>query len=222
MMTTLLIDTSNQPLAVALVKDGNVLINYQSNIKKNHSLQLMPVIESLMDEAQLTPQSLSEIVVANGPGSYTGLRIGITTAKTMAYTLDIPLYEVSSLKALAATCDNGNNLIVPLFDARRDHVFAGVYQYKDDKLETIKDDSYISIEALNQFLKSRNYPYIFIGHDVLKLQDKLEGRSLSKLPDASIMYNIKEQPVLNVHELKPRYLKLSEAEQNWKNNQTKH
>ncbi|RIN92317.1 tRNA (adenosine(37)-N6)-threonylcarbamoyltransferase complex dimerization subunit type 1 TsaB, partial [Mammaliicoccus sciuri] len=94
--------------------------------------------------------------------------------------------------------------------------------YKDDKLETIKEDSYISIEALNQFLKSQNHPYIFIGHDVLKLQDKLEGRSLSKLPDASIMYNIKEQPVLNVHELKPRYLKLSEAEQNWKNNQTKH
>lgn len=222
MMTTLLIDTSNQPLAVALVKEGNVLINYQSNIKKNHSLQLMPVIESLMDEAQLTPQSLSDIVVANGPGSYTGLRIGITTAKTMAYTLDIPLYEVSSLKALAATYNNENDLIVPLFDARRDHVFAGVYQYKDDKLETIKEDSYISIEALNQFLKSQNNPYIFIGHDVLKLQDKLEGRSLSKLPDASIMYNIKEQPVLNVHELKPRYLKLSEAEQNWKNNQTKH
>ncbi|MCD8895262.1 tRNA (adenosine(37)-N6)-threonylcarbamoyltransferase complex dimerization subunit type 1 TsaB [Mammaliicoccus sciuri] len=221
-MTTLLIDTSNQPLAVALVKDGNVLINYQSNIKKNHSLQLMPVIESLMDEAQTTPQSLSEIVVANGPGSYTGLRIGITTAKTMAYTLDIPLYEVSSLKALAATYNNENDLIVPLFDARRDHVFAGVYQCKDDKLETIKEDSYISIEALNQFLKSQNHPYIFIGHDVLKLQDKLEGRSLSKLPDASIMYNIKEQPVLNVHELKPRYLKLSEAEQNWKNNQTKH
>lgn len=222
MMTTLLIDTSNQPLAVALVKEGNVLINYQSNIKKNHSLQLMPVIESVMDEAQITPQSLSDIVVANGPGSYTGLRIGITTAKTMAYTLDISLYEVSSLKALAATYNNENDLIVPLFDARRDHVFAGVYQYKDDKLETIKEDSYISIEALNQFLKSQNHPYIFIGHDVLKLQDKLEGRSLSKLPDASIMYNIKEQPVLNVHELKPRYLKLSEAEQNWKNNQTKH
>ncbi|WP_436896506.1 tRNA (adenosine(37)-N6)-threonylcarbamoyltransferase complex dimerization subunit type 1 TsaB [Mammaliicoccus sciuri] len=221
-MTTLLIDTSNQPLAVALVRDGNVLINYQSNIKKNHSLQLMPVIESLMDEAQLTPQSLSDIVVANGPGSYTGLRIGITTAKTMTYTLDIPLYEVSSLKALAATYNNENDLIVPLFDARRDHVFAGVYQYKDDKLETIKEDSYISIEALNQFLESQNHPYIFIGHDVLKLHDKLEGRSLSKLPDASIMYNIKEQPVLNVHELKPRYLKLSEAEQNWKNNQTKH
>ena len=175
-----------------------------------------------MDEAQLTPQSLSEIVVANGPGSYTGLRIGITTAKTMAYTLDIPLYEVSSLKALAATYNNENDFIVPLFDARRDHVFAGVYQYKDDKLETIKEDSYMSIEALNQFLKSQNHPYIFIGHDALKLQDKLEGRSLSKLPDASIMYNIKEQPVLNVHELKPRYLKLSEAEQNWKNNQTKH
>ena len=101
-MTTLLIDTSNQPLAVAITNENQILLNHQSNIKKNHSLQLMPVIENLLKEANIVTKDLTEIVVANGPGSYTGLRIG-TTAKTLAYALNIPVYEVSSLKALAHT-----------------------------------------------------------------------------------------------------------------------
>lgn len=222
MMTTLLIDTSNQPLAVSLVKEDTVLLNYQSNIKKNHSLQLMPVIESLMNEANVSPKMLTGIVVANGPGSYTGLRIGITTAKTMAYSLDIPLYEVSSLKSLAMTYNSKTDLIVPIFDARRDHVFAGVYKYDGDNLIEVMKDCYISIEELKKYLNDQTQPFIFVGNDTATLKNKLDGRIITNLPNASLMNQIKDQPVLNVHDLKPRYLKLSEAEQNWKNNQTKH
>nr|WP_263312721.1 tRNA (adenosine(37)-N6)-threonylcarbamoyltransferase complex dimerization subunit type 1 TsaB [Mammaliicoccus sp. Marseille-Q6498] len=221
-MTTLLIDTSNQPLAVSLIKDGVVLLNHQSYLKKNHSLQLMPVIEHLMKEADLLPKDLTEIVVANGPGSYTGLRIGITTAKTLAYTLNIPIYEVSSLKALAKTCDQTETLIVPIFDARREHVFAGVYQYNEETLVSVLEDTYISINDLNEFLQNQNQPYVFIGNDTEKLKNLLDGQIKPYLPDASVMYDLKEKQAKNVHDIKPRYLKLSEAEQNWKNNQTTH
>lgn len=220
MMTTLLIDTSNQPLAVAIMNENQILLNHQSNIKKNHSLQLMPVIENILKEANIVPKDLTEIVVANGPGSYTGLRIGITTAKTLAYALNIPVYEVSSLKALAHTTDIKDTLIVPIFDARRSHVFTGVYKYENDVLINVMEDKYISIEALKEYLESLNKTYIFVGKDAEKLQDQLAGEIKSYLPDASRMYDIKEEAVENVHELKPRYLKLSEAEQNWKNNQT--
>lgn len=220
MMTTLLIDTSNQPLAVAIMNENQILLNHQSNIKKNHSLQLMPVIENMLKEANIVPRDLTEIVVANGPGSYTGLRIGITTAKTLAYALNIPVYEVSSLKALAHTTDIKDTLIVPIFDARRSHVFTGVYKYENDVLINVMEDKYISIEALKEYLESLNKTYIFVGKDAEKLQDQLAGEIKSYLPDASRMYDIKEEAVENVHELKPRYLKLSEAEQNWKNNQT--
>lgn len=219
-MTTLLIDTSNQPLAVAITNENQILLNHQSNIKKNHSLQLMPVIENLLKEANIVPKDLTEIVVANGPGSYTGLRIGITTAKTLAYALNIPVYEVSSLKALAHTTDIKETLIVPIFDARRNHVFTGVYKYEDNVLTNVMEDTYISIEALKEYLESLNKTYIYVGKDAEKLQNQLAGEIKSYLPDASRMYDIKEEPVKNVHELKPRYLKLSEAEQNWKNNQT--
>lgn len=220
-MTTLLIDTSNQPLAVSLVKEKEVLLNYQSNIKKNHSLQLMPVIESMMNEAGIQPSDLQEIVVANGPGSYTGLRIGITTAKTLAYALNIPIYEVSSLKALAHTVSNDDKWIVPIFDARRDFVFTGIYQYQESKLIEMKEDCYISIQELQAILNGQQKDYVFVGVDALRLAEKLDGPIVSNLPDASLMFDLKESPVSNVHELKPRYLKLSEAEQNWKNNQTK-
>lgn len=219
-MTTLLIDTSNQPLAVAITNENQILLNHQSNIKKNHSLQLMPVIENMLKEANIVPKDLTEIVVANGPGSYTGLRIGITTAKTLAYALNIPVYEVSSLKALAHTTDIKETLIVPIFDARRNHVFTGVYKYEDNVLTNVMEDTYISIEALKEYLESLNKTYIYVGKDAEKLQNQLAGEIKSYLPDASRMYDIKEEPVENVHELKPRYLKLSEAEQNWKNNQT--
>ncbi|GGI42481.1 tRNA (adenosine(37)-N6)-threonylcarbamoyltransferase complex dimerization subunit type 1 TsaB [Mammaliicoccus stepanovicii] len=221
MMTTLLIDTSNQPLAVSIVEEQTTLLNYQSNLKKNHSLQLMPVIEQLMNEANIKPKDLSEIVVANGPGSYTGLRIGITTAKTMAYTLNIPVYEVSSLKALANVSDRNDTLLVPLFDARREHVFAGVYKKEHNNLITIMEDCYISIDDLNEFLKSTDQTYIFIGIDSQSLSKRLNGEVDPVLPNASLMMKIKGEAISNVHDLKPRYLKLSEAEQNWKNNQTK-
>ncbi|PNZ74543.1 tRNA (adenosine(37)-N6)-threonylcarbamoyltransferase complex dimerization subunit type 1 TsaB [Mammaliicoccus stepanovicii] len=220
-MTTLLIDTSNQPLAVSIVEEQTTLLNYQSNLKKNHSLQLMPVIEQLMNEANIKPKDLSEIVVANGPGSYTGLRIGITTAKTMAYTLNIPVYEVSSLKALANVSDRNDTLLVPLFDARREHVFAGVYKKEHNNLITIMEDCYISIDDLNEFLKSTDQTYIFIGIDSQSLSKRLNGEVDPVLPNASLMMKIKGEAISNVHDLKPRYLKLSEAEQNWKNNQTK-
>ncbi|MDU2145181.1 MAG: tRNA (adenosine(37)-N6)-threonylcarbamoyltransferase complex dimerization subunit type 1 TsaB, partial [Staphylococcus sp.] len=102
-MNLLLIDTSNQPMSIALMNDDEVLAIKTTNSKKDHSSQLMPGIQSLFNESNLKKQELDGIVVAKGPGSYTGVRIGVTVAKTLAYALNTKLYGVSSLKALAAT-----------------------------------------------------------------------------------------------------------------------
>lgn len=88
-MKILSIDTSNAPLAIALVEDKQLVAETTLNITKNHSVFLMPVIEQLMQMASWTPQQLNRIVVAKGPGSYTGVRIAVTTAKTLASTLNI-------------------------------------------------------------------------------------------------------------------------------------
>lgn len=118
-MNSLLIDTSNQPLSVALMQNDEVLAEITTDSKQNHSVQLMPAISQLFEQSKIAKQQLDAIIVAEGPGSYTGLRIGVTVAKTLAYALDVKLYGVSSLKALAATIDHTDKLLVPVFDARR-------------------------------------------------------------------------------------------------------
>ncbi|GAE48338.1 inactive homolog of metal-dependent proteases [Mesobacillus boroniphilus JCM 21738] len=97
-MKVLSIDTSNYVLGIGLLDGETVLGEYISNIKKNHSVRVMPAIQTLMEECNIKPGDLSKIVVAEGPGSYTGVRIGVTIAKTMAWTLKISLSGVSSLR----------------------------------------------------------------------------------------------------------------------------
>ena len=105
----------------------------------------MPEIAEILTESKINKTEITDIVVAEGPGSYTGLRIGVTVAKTLAYALNTNLYGVSSLKALASTVKDSTKLLVPIFDARREAVYAGVYQYQDNELITIIDDTYIPI-----------------------------------------------------------------------------
>lgn len=136
-MNSLLIDTSNQPLSVALMQNDEVLAEITTDSKQNHSVQLMPAISQLFEQSKIAKQQLDAIIVAEGPGSYTGLRIGVTVAKTLAYALDVKLYGVSSLKALAATIDHTDKLLVPVFDARRQAVYTGIFQWQNGQLVTI-------------------------------------------------------------------------------------
>ena len=112
-MKLLAMDTSNQTLAVAVLEDDRVLAQFQLNRKMNHSLTLMPAIETVMQTSGLKPADLDRIVVAVGPGSYTGIRIAVTTAKTLAETLKIELTTVSSLAVIAANAQT-NKWIVPI------------------------------------------------------------------------------------------------------------
>lgn len=159
-MNSLLIDTSNQPLSVALMQNDEVLAEITTDSKQNHSVQLMPAISQLFEQSKIAKQQLDAIIVAEGPGSYTGLRIGVTVAKTLAYALDVKLYGVSSLKALAATIDHTDKLLVPVFDARRQAVYTGIFQWQNGQLVTILEDQYMSIDALRAFLEDLNQPVI--------------------------------------------------------------
>lgn len=140
-MRLLHIDTSNQPLSVAITEGNEVLAEFNSGMRINHSITMMSQIESLLEYTKLEMKDIEGIVVAKGPGSYTGLRIGVTAAKTLAYTLNIPLYAVSSLAAIAATVRMHEFLLVPVIDARRNHVYAGIYRYKGVKLELVEDET---------------------------------------------------------------------------------
>ena len=126
-MKLLAMDTSNQTLAVAVLENEKLLAHFQLNRKMNHSLTLMPAIESVMQASGLEPADLDRIVVAKGPGSYTGIRIAVTTAKTLAETLKIELTTVSSLAVIAGNIHT-DKLIIPMMDARRNNVYASAYR----------------------------------------------------------------------------------------------
>lgn len=226
-MKTLAIDTSNQTLAVAVVDGQEVLGQSQTMAIKNHSTALMPAIDGLMQAVGMAPKELEQIVVAKGPGSYTGLRIGVTTAKTLAQTLNIPLIGVSSLKAVAANCVGVSQVIVPLFDARRQNVYAGAYQWHNGTLETKIKDQHISLsELLTQLKAVDGQEVLFVGADTIKFKDMIEVElpishinqvSLWNYPNGVVLAAIakEEAPVASIHDFVPDYLKLVEAEEKW-------
>lgn len=226
-MKTLAIDTSNQTLAVAVVDGQEVLGQSQTMAIKNHSTALMPAIDGLMQAVGMAPKELEQIVVAKGPGSYTGLRIGVTTAKTLAQTLNIPLIGVSSLKAVAANCVGVSQVIVPLFDARRQNVYAGAYQWHNGTLETKIKDQHISLsELLTQLKAVDGQEVLFVGADTIKFKDMIEVElpishinqvSLLNYPNGVVLAAIakEEAPVASIHDFVPDYLKLVEAEEKW-------
>lgn len=127
-MNILAIDTSTWALAVAVSQGGRLAGEINSYLAKNHAARLMPAVHYLLDSLDLAPSDLDLIAVGSGPGSYTGVRIGVTAAKTIAWALKLPLLGLSSLQAIAQNKADFAGLIVPLMDARRGQVYAGLYR----------------------------------------------------------------------------------------------
>ncbi|OFI48304.1 tRNA (adenosine(37)-N6)-threonylcarbamoyltransferase complex dimerization subunit type 1 TsaB [Floricoccus tropicus] len=218
-MKILAFDTSSKALSVALVEDGDILGQVTLNIKKNHSITLMPTIDFLMAQVSLKPKDLDRIAVAKGPGSYTGLRIAVTTAKTLAYSLDIELVGVSSLQAMAKNLETPS-LVVPLMDARRKNVYAGAYLNG----ESVITDRHTSFDDLVPLLQERDEEIVFTGevdNFIEDISEKLPNArvindSLLKLPSAyQIAFIGAEMEPVEIHTFVPEYLKRVEAEEKW-------
>ncbi len=134
-MKILSIDTSCKTAMAAVAEGDSLLASILIRDHKTHSVKLLPAIESILAAADTVPADLGLIAVTNGPGSYTGLRIGVTTAKTFAYSLGIPLIGIPSLEALAASClADADALICPMIDARNARVYAALYQGGQERI----------------------------------------------------------------------------------------
>lgn len=212
-MKVLAFDTSSKALSVALLEEENLLAELTLTIKKNHSITLMPAIEFLMASIDWKPTDLDRIVVAEGPGSYTGLRIAVATAKTLAQTLKIDLVGVSSLLALVPEEIEG--LAIPVMDARRNHVYAGFYQ--EDQL--VYPEGHLSFEAVLERAKGAE-KVTFLG-EVEAFREQIQealphAQMVETLPDAVRIGRIGlTKEAVSVHGFVPNYLKRVEAEENW-------
>jgi len=128
-MVILGMDTSTHAASVACMKDGEIIGEMTINNKRTHSEKLMPMIDQVLEMAQITPDMIDCVAVGHGPGSFTGLRIGVTTAKALAHGWGCPVVEVSSLEVLAKKV-GGYKHVCSMMDARRDTVFTGIYGQK--------------------------------------------------------------------------------------------
>ena len=174
-MNVLAIDTSNYSLGIALINQEQVIGEYITNMKKNHSIRVMPAIERLLGDCEMKPADIEKIVVAKGPGSYTGVRIGVTIAKTLAWTLNIPLVGISSLEVLAAGVGRYfDGYVSPLFDARRGQIYTGLYQYKNGKLISLVKDQIILSKNWAEQLQTYEEKFMFVGTDIPLHRDILQ------------------------------------------------
>ena len=193
-MKYLFIDSATTNLVVAIINEGKIAYIYDNNDGHDTSSKMMPVLAEAFENAGLKPQDIDKIFVVTGPGSFTGIRVGLTVAKTMAYALNIPIVPISSLEVMAS-CSGGTALI----NARRGYVFAGTY---DEKLNVIYPDSYV--------LMSDKLDKPYISYD--------EFEFTVEKPKIDVLKVIKKHEndyTVNPHTLKPNYLKMTEAEENF-------
>ena len=203
------IDTSSSYLYTGIVADNKLLGCVKKELGKDLSRYTLVEVEKLFKNLNLKPNDIDKIIVVSGPGSFTGIRIGMTFAKIFAWSLNKKITTISSLDAMSSSI-NSNKLIVPVIDARRGYVYAGVYE--NDEL--ILENQYIKLEDLINYLKTLNKEYIFVtNNDNLKLDNIIKyNPNILK-----IVLKYQEKESINPHLVEPNYLKLVEAEENLRN-----
>ncbi len=211
-MKVLSLDTSNQALSVALLEEGKMVGQVTLALKKNHSITLMPTIDYLFQACDWKPTDLERIYVAYGPGSYTGVRIAVTTAKVLAQTLGAELVAVSSLRALVPADLTGP--VVALMDARRQHVYAGFYQDG----EVLQPEGYYALDKVLELMATQT-SVTFVG-EVAAFETTIrealpQAQILPTLPDALVLARESQGSLVDPHALVPNYLKRVEAEEQW-------
>ena len=191
-MYSIFIDTHDRIITIAIYKDGKVLDYKQVESTRSHGDLTMPMIKEILDSNKITVHDLNEVLVINGPGSFTGVRIGVTIAKTLAYTLNIPIKAISSLEMYAISNNTKKDKIVIIRDIKG--VFAGEF---DSSNKIKKEFYYKSNQEFNDYIKDNNYEDIIIESCDINFNDLYE-------------YSKSIEPTI-AHKVNPLYIKVIEA-----------
>lgn len=225
-MNLLAIDASGVAGSVAYIKDGKLAGEYYICDKLTHSQTIMPMLEDMKALLNINLEEVDAVAVTSGPGSFTGLRIGVTAAKALALALEVPIVGVPTLDTMAHAMVYTEYLICPIMDARRNQVYTALYQWEGNVLNRLTEHMAVDIEEYVTKLGERKEKIIFLGDGVgvyeniirEKLQDKVVfAPSFCNLQHASVLADVAtklyeagkaEDPSLFV----PMYLRKSQAE----------
>ena len=212
------IETATQICSVSLAKDGKVVAIKESNEKNSHAALLSVFIDEIIKEANISRKEIKAIAVSKGPGSYTGLRIGVSTAKGLAYGLGVPLISVSTLQSLALGLslevkETENTLFAPMIDARRMEVYSAFYNSNNEIVKEISADI-IDENSYSDFLQK--HKILFFGDGSAKCKATLSHENATfvenRNPSSAFMAKIAEKKFKNndfedVAYFEPFYLK---------------
>lgn len=201
-MITLFIDTSSTDVSIALIKDNNTLYSICESLPNQHSIYTTSYLDKILKKANIEPNEVNKIMIVNGPGSFTGVRIGVTIAKVFAYILNIDIICLSSLKIRAISTDH--DYCLSLINANRGNYYIGLYD-KDNK-ELIKEQ-FNNTEEVIKLIDKYN-PTIVSDSNI-----SINNINISKtqLDIISIVNYYKDCPSINPHLVVPNYLKLPQA-----------
>lgn len=162
-MLILAFESSAKSASVALVKDGELLSQYSQCSALTHSRTLLPMAEDMLKNAEVKLSEVDLIAVAHGPGSFTGIRIGVSTVKGLSWAADKPCVGVSTLEAMAWHGLLSGGYVCPVMDARRQQVYNALFKIEDGKPQRITDDRPIALAQLADEVRSLNAPVLLVG-----------------------------------------------------------
>ena len=224
-MLLLAFETSAKAGSVALLQDGKLLAQSYQNTGLTHSQTIMPMAEMMLGSCGFTAQDVTHMAVAAGPGSFTGIRIGVAAAKGFAWGSQIPCYGVSTLEAMAKGFAESDGLVVCAMDARRSQVYNAIFEARQGTLTRLCPDRAISLEELGSELENSEKPIYLVGDGSVLCYNTLKDRVSNLIaPPEHRMHQCAAGVALVAWEqiqkgipgdaaaLEPNYLRLSQAE----------
>ena len=224
-MKILAFETSAKAASVALMDNGKLLGESYQNTGLTHSQTLMVMAEDLLKTCGLTAKDVEAVAVAAGPGSFTGVRIGVAAAKGFAWGAELPCYGVSTLEAMARNLGVYQGYVVPAMDARRSQVYTAIFHAQKGALTRVEADMAISLAELGERIKNFSEPVFLVGDGatlcyntlleevpglVLPPEHRMHQRAAGVALAAQVMIDAGDPG--NGGSLTPNYLRLSQAE----------
>ncbi|HIU64244.1 MAG TPA: tRNA (adenosine(37)-N6)-threonylcarbamoyltransferase complex dimerization subunit type 1 TsaB [Candidatus Avacidaminococcus intestinavium] len=224
-MLTLAIDTATKVCSVALCDNEKIIGEYSIDAGMTHSDGLLPQIMQMLERSKVNKDELELLAVSTGPGSFTGLRIGVATMEALAYSLEIPLIGVSTLQALAYNLSLTGFRLIPLLDAQKGNFYAAAYEWEDNILNKKANVAVWSADEVINYAKSSASKVLLLG-ECLKLSEKIAVNNIGIVPENLRLPKASSVALLGVHNFLKgdretafltnlEYIRRSEAEELW-------
>lgn len=220
-MLILAFESSAKPASVALLQDGRLLSQYLQCSALTHSRTLLPMAEDMLKNAELSLADVDLLAVAHGPGSFTGIRIGVSAVKGLAWAGDKPCVGVSTLEAMAWNGSSFEGYVCPVMDARRSQVYNAIFKIENGMPVRVTEDRPIALEELEKEVRALEAPVLLVGDgaeltkkyfDAHGIASRLSPENLRWQTAWGVAMAAQFKTPGNVDELLPVYLRLSQAE----------